>query len=96
MKARICSEERSFSVLLPTRMVFSRGFLKFGLRIGRMYSDAVPQIPPEAVDALCCEIRRIKKSIRILGTGGYPVCRWGTGEGHSVKAGAAGLLLCAV
>ena len=60
MKARICSEGRSFSVLLPTRMVFSRGFLKFGLRIGRKYSDAVPQIPPEAVDALCCEIRRIK------------------------------------
>ncbi|MBP3305847.1 MAG: hypothetical protein J6L24_07750 [Oscillospiraceae bacterium] len=60
MKVRICSKERSFSVLLPTRMVFSRGFLQFGLRIGRKYSDAVPEIPPEAVDALCGEIRRIK------------------------------------
>lgn len=60
MKVRICSGGRGFSVILPTRMVFSRGFLKFGLRFGRKYSDAVPQIPPEAVDALCDEIRRIK------------------------------------
>ncbi len=62
MKVRIRSVERSFSVILPTRLLFSKGILKFGLRIGKRYSDAVPDIPPAAVDALCDEIRRIKKT----------------------------------
>ena len=35
--------------------------MKLGLRIGRAYSQNAPDIPPEAVDALCGEIRRIKK-----------------------------------
>lgn len=48
--------------MLPTRFLFSKGMLKFGLWIGRKYSDEVPDVPPEAVDALCDEIRRIKKS----------------------------------
>ncbi len=30
--------------------------------MGKRYSDAVPDIPPAAVDALCDEIRRIKKT----------------------------------
>lgn len=61
MKIKIRSEERSFTVVLPTRMIFSKSILKFGLRIGKKYSAEVPEIPPEAVDALCDEIKRIKK-----------------------------------
>lgn len=61
MKVCIRSRERDLRLVLPTRMLFSKHFLKFGLKIGRKYSDQVPDIPPEAVDALCDEIRRVKK-----------------------------------
>ena len=61
MKIRIRSNERSFTLVLPTRMLFSKTILKFGLRIGKKYSSDVPDFPPETVDALCDEIRRIKK-----------------------------------
>lgn len=61
MKIRIRSEEQNMTLVLPTRLIFSKSILKFGLRIGKKYADAVPDIPPQAVDALCDEIRRIKK-----------------------------------
>lgn len=61
MKIRIRSDQHNFSIVLPTRLLFSKGILKFGLRIGRKYSDAAPDFPPEAIDALCEEIKRIKK-----------------------------------
>ncbi len=61
MKVHIRSEGRGFTVILPTRLLFSKSILKFGLKVGKRHSDAVPDIPPAAVDALCDEIRRIKK-----------------------------------
>lgn len=61
MKIRIQSDGRDFSILLPTRMLFSKSILRFALRVGRKYSADVPDIPPATVDALCDEIRRIKK-----------------------------------
>ncbi len=60
MKIHIHSAERTLTVILPTRLLFSKGILKFGLMVGKRYSDAVPEIPPAVVDALCDEIRRIK------------------------------------
>ncbi len=62
MKVQIRSRERSLSLSLPTRMLFSKGILKFGLIIGKRHSAAVPDIPPAAIDALCQEIRRIQKT----------------------------------
>lgn len=62
MKINIRSEERDFTIVLPTRLLFSKAFLKYGLKAGKRYSDAVPDIPPAAMDALCNEIRRIKKT----------------------------------
>ena len=44
MKIHVRSEEHTFTLLLPTRMVFSKSILKFGMRIGRKYSDQVPDI----------------------------------------------------
>ncbi len=61
MKIRIRSNERAFTVMLPTRLLFCKSILKLGLKIGKRYSDAVPDIPPKALEALCDEIRRIKK-----------------------------------
>lgn len=62
MKLHIRSEERSFTVILPTRILFSKHILKFGWKLGKRYSDAVPNISPAAVDALCDEICRIKQT----------------------------------
>lgn len=51
-----------FAFALPTRMLFSPKMLKFAIRTGQKHVEAeVPHIPPEAVDALCAEIKRIKK-----------------------------------
>ncbi len=61
MKVHIQAEAKSLTLHLPTRLIFSKTFLKMGLRLGKRYSDAVPDIPPVAMDALCHEIRRIKK-----------------------------------
>lgn len=61
MKVYIRDDERNFTVTLPTRLLFSKSLLKYGLKIGKRYSSAVPDIPPESVDALCDEICRIKK-----------------------------------
>jgi len=62
MKIKVRSDAQNFTLLLPTRLIFSKTILKFGLRVGKKYSDQVPDIPPEAVNALCNEIRRIKKT----------------------------------
>ena len=62
MKIHIRSEERGFTILFPTKLIFSKAVLKYGLKVGKRYSDAVPDISPAAVDALCDEIRRIKKT----------------------------------
>lgn len=61
MRIHIHSDGRKISLILPTQFLFNKGILKFGLRVGKKYSDEVPDIPPEAVDALCDEIKRIKK-----------------------------------
>lgn len=62
MKIHIRSEGRAFTIAFPTRLLFSKAVLKFGLKVGKRYSDTVPDFPPAAVDALCDEIRRIKKN----------------------------------
>lgn len=53
---------KGFTLALPTRMLFSPKLLKFAIRTGRKHADKdVPDIPPEAVEALCAEVKRIKK-----------------------------------
>ena len=61
MKIRVSSEDYRFCIVLPTRLLFSKGLLKLGIRIGKRYTKVVPDIPPAAVDALCDEIRYIKR-----------------------------------
>ncbi len=62
MKISVRSKERNLTLMLPTRLVFSKTILKLGLRIGKRHTDSVPDIPPAAIDALCDELRRIKKT----------------------------------
>ncbi len=80
MKIRIRTKQRAFSVVLPTRMLFSKTILKFGLRIGKRYSKAVPEFPPAAVDALCEEIHRIKKT-----KGAWELVRIQSADGEEVR-----------
>ena len=61
MRIRVRSDGRNIRLALPTRLIFSKWFIKLGLRIGSKYSGQKQELPPEAVDALCTEIRRIKK-----------------------------------
>ena len=61
MRIRVRSDGRNICLALPTRLIFSKTLMKLGLRFGRAYSPDVPDLSPEAVDALCDEIRRIKK-----------------------------------
>lgn len=51
-------------MVLPTRLIFSKTLIKLGIRVGQRYSDNVPNLSPEAIDALCGEIHRIKKQYR--------------------------------
>lgn len=61
MKIRIQSGEKKFTVPFPTCLVFSRGSAWIANHIGRRYAgDAMKEIPPEAMDALFAEFRRIK------------------------------------
>ena len=61
MRIRVHSGKGDLSLVLPTRMIFSKTLVKFGIRMGKRYSDNVPDLPPAAIDALCDEIHRIKK-----------------------------------
>lgn len=80
MKIRIRSEEQKFTIVLPTRMLFSKTILKFCLRIGKRYSVDMPDFPPEMVDALCDEIRRIKKK-----HGAWELVNIQSADGESVQ-----------
>lgn len=63
MKIQIRSGEHSFTIPLPTNLVFSKGAVRLANHFGRKYAeDAMKDISPEAMDAICAELRRIKKA----------------------------------
>ena len=80
MRIRVRSGERSFSLVLPTRFVFSKTLINLGIRMGKRYSDHVPDLPPEAVNALCDEIGRIKKEY-----GAWDLVEVLSSDGEAVK-----------
>ena len=62
MRIRIKAEEHDLNIILPTGLVFSRGTVWLANHFGRKYAgDAMKDIPPEALEALFAEFRRIKK-----------------------------------
>lgn len=77
MKIRIKTEDHSFSISIPTGLIFSKPSVWLYLKLARKYSSRMEQyipedaeksvdnilmnLPEEAVYALCDEIRRIKK-----------------------------------
>lgn len=62
MKIRVRDNSHDLSIALPTGLVFSRATVWLANRVGRRYAeDALRDIPPEALEALFAEFRRIKK-----------------------------------
>lgn len=62
MKIHIRSNEHRLFIPLPTNLVFSKATVWLANGIGRKYAgDALKDIPPEALDKLFAEFRRIKK-----------------------------------
>lgn len=62
MKIRIRTGEQRISLYFPTWMITSKSMVKLWLRVSKKYSSEVPDIPPHAIDALCDEMKRIKKT----------------------------------
>ena len=70
---------RSITIPVPTWLVFNSLMIEIGLKTGRNHSDHVPDIPPEAIDALCREFRRIKQ---VHGT--WELVRMESADGETV------------
>ncbi|MBR2890234.1 MAG: hypothetical protein IKC09_08175 [Oscillospiraceae bacterium] len=49
------------TIPFPNWMVLNPVMIKLWLKTGQNYSDKVPNIPPESIDAMCREFRRIKQ-----------------------------------
>lgn len=62
MKIQIRSNGFPITILLPTNLLFSRSALHLANRLGRKYvGQALESLPPQTLDALFAEIRRIKR-----------------------------------
>ena len=62
MRIRIKSDETNLNLVLPTRLLIGKTVVKLANTIGRRYAaEAMAGIPPESLEILCAELRRIKK-----------------------------------
>lgn len=62
MRVQVKGNGHDINIVLPTNLVFSRATVWLANHFGRKYAeDAMKDIPPEALDALFAELRRIKR-----------------------------------
>lgn len=61
MKIRVRSDDVNLNLALPTRLLIGKTVVKLANTLGRRFSDALDDIPPETLEILCAELRRIKK-----------------------------------
>ena len=62
MKIQVKAADHNFTVPIPTGLIFSKATVWIADHFGRKYAgEAMKNIPPEAMDALFAEFRRIKK-----------------------------------
>lgn len=62
MRVQIKGGGHDLNIVLPTRMIFSKTMVKIGCRISSRYTHAVmDRLSPEAMEAICEELVRIKK-----------------------------------
>lgn len=78
MKVEITKAEKKSSLVLPTRLIFSKAVLKLVLKNRRMASK-LEKIPPEALDAMIEELNRVKKN------GSWVLVSMDSANGEQVK-----------
>ena len=62
MRIKVKSGDTNINIPVPTNLVFSKGSVWLANRFGRKYAgDALKDLPPEALDKLFAEFRRIKR-----------------------------------
>ena len=62
MRIQVKEEGRNINITIPTCLIFNKGTAWIARHFGMHYAgDAMKDIPPEAIDALFAEIRRIKR-----------------------------------
>ena len=62
MRIKVKDEDTDINLLLPTNLIFSKGTVWLVNHFGRKYAgDAMKDIPPESLDRLFAEFRRIKR-----------------------------------
>ena len=62
MRIKVKSGDTNINIPVPTNLVFSKGSVWLANRFGRKYAgDAMKDLPPEALDKLFAEFRRIKR-----------------------------------
>ena len=62
MKIEAKGRGHNLSLVLPTRMLFSKTVWKIVNSTGRKYApEALERIPPEAMEAIFTELTRVKK-----------------------------------
>lgn len=62
MKIRVKSGDANINLVFPTNLIFGRLTVKLIHAFGRKYAgEALEKIPPEAMEKLFAELRRIKK-----------------------------------
>ena len=62
MRVRIQDGDTNISLRLPTNLFLGKTMVKLGYAIGRRYAgESMGQIPPEALEIFCAELRRVKK-----------------------------------
>lgn len=61
MRIRIKSEEHNINLVFPTRLLVGKTAVRIANRIGRRYAaEVIEKLPPEALEAICAELRRVK------------------------------------
>lgn len=81
MKIRIREENHSFTLLLPTWLVFSQFSLWLINGVARRHApNDMANIPPEALEAIWAEMCRIKKKY-----GGWDLVEVESSDGEYVK-----------
>lgn len=81
MKIRIKDGGRNLTLLLPTALLFSRGTAWLANTVGRKYAgEVMKHIPPESVNGLFAELRRVKKK-----HGSWELAEVESADGEKVK-----------
>ena len=62
MRIRVVSQNHNINLVLPTRLIFSPGLVRFGLKIAKRFAPKeMENIPIESAVVICRELIKIKK-----------------------------------